>query len=58
MHADCQSRTLIYLEGDATMRTFEDREGKKQSSLNIIQTKLDVLKRPTQSDAEESEVGV
>ena len=40
------NRTLVYLEGDATMRVYEDADGKKQSALNLIQTKLDVLKRP------------
>lgn len=38
--------TLIYLEGDATMKTYEDAEGKKQSSLSLVQTKVEVLKRP------------
>lgn len=39
-------RTLVYLEGDASMSTYQDKEGKTQSSLNVIQTKIDVLKRP------------
>jgi single-stranded DNA-binding protein len=30
-------RTLVYVEGDASMRVYEDAEGKKQSSLNIVQ---------------------
>ncbi|KIW51446.1 hypothetical protein PV05_10164 [Exophiala xenobiotica] len=38
--------TLVYLEGDATMRVYEDADGKKQSALSLVQTKLDVLKRP------------
>lgn len=38
--------TLVYLEGDATMRTYEDAEGKKQSALSLVQTKVEVLKRP------------
>ncbi|KAL2409313.1 hypothetical protein ABEF95_015587 [Exophiala dermatitidis] len=42
--------TLVYLESDATMRTYEDADGKKQSSLNLVQTKLEVLKRPTPRD--------
>jgi single-stranded DNA-binding protein len=29
--------TLVYVEGDATMRTYEDREGKSRSALNITQ---------------------
>ena len=28
------------------MRTYDDAEGKKQSSLSLIQTKVEVLKRP------------
>lgn len=47
--------TLVYLEGDATMRTFEDAEGKKQSNLSVVQTKIEVLKRPV---AKEEEGGV
>lgn len=46
-------RTLVYLEGDATMKTYEDAEGRKQSSLNIVQTKLDVLKRPQPAEGEQ-----
>ncbi|OCT54981.1 Single-stranded DNA-binding protein RIM1, mitochondrial [Cladophialophora carrionii] len=47
--------TLVYLEGDATMRTYDDADGKKQSSLSIVQTKIEVLKRP-QSKEEEAVV--
>jgi single-stranded DNA-binding protein len=46
------SRTLVYLEGDATMRTYDDAEGKKQSSLSLVQTKLEVLKRPAPTEAD------
>ncbi len=28
------------------MKTYEDAEGKKQSSLSLVQTKVEVLKRP------------
>lgn len=38
--------TLVYLEGDASMRTYDDSDGKKQTSLNIVQTKIEVMKRP------------
>lgn len=31
------SRTLVYVEGDASMRVYQDAEGKKQSSLNVVQ---------------------
>jgi single-stranded DNA-binding protein len=40
-------RTLVYLEGDATMRSYEDSEGRKQSQLSLVQTKVEVLKRPS-----------
>ena len=48
-------RTLVYLEGDATMRTYDDAEGKKQSSLSLVQTKIEVLKRPTPTEANNAE---
>ncbi|KAK6368263.1 uncharacterized protein PV06_09448 [Exophiala oligosperma] len=44
--------TLVYLEGDATMRTYNDADGKKQSALNLVQTKVDVLKRPYPKEGE------
>ncbi|EXJ93125.1 hypothetical protein A1O3_01682 [Capronia epimyces CBS 606.96] len=50
--------TLVYLESDATMRTYEDSEGKKQSSLNLIQTKLEVLKRPQPREEEGTSDGL
>ncbi|KAJ9295509.1 hypothetical protein DTO271G3_5965 [Paecilomyces variotii] len=39
--------TLVYVEGDASIRTYEDAEGKKQSSLSVVQRTLEVLKRPS-----------
>lgn len=45
-------RTLVYLEGDASISLYEDSEGKKQSSLNIVQTKIEVLKRPLPKEEE------
>ncbi|KAJ5688932.1 hypothetical protein N7462_003324 [Penicillium macrosclerotiorum] len=38
--------TLVYVEGDASLRVYEDADGKKQSSLNIIQRSLEILSRP------------
>lgn len=29
--------TLVYLEGDASMRSYEDADGKRHSNLNIVQ---------------------
>ena len=30
-------RTLVYLEGEASMSQFQDAEGKSRSALNIVQ---------------------
>ncbi|KAI9874557.1 MAG: ssDNA-binding protein, mitochondrial [Pleopsidium flavum] len=38
--------TLIYVEGDASMRQYDDSEGKRQSALSITQRNIEVLKRP------------
>ncbi|KAL2754641.1 hypothetical protein ACRALDRAFT_2048894 [Sodiomyces alcalophilus JCM 7366] len=38
--------TLVYVEGDASMNTYQDAEGKTRSSLNIIQRNIEVLRRP------------
>ncbi|MCJ1400136.1 ssDNA-binding protein, mitochondrial [Xylographa trunciseda] len=40
--------TLVYVEGDASMRKFE-KDGKVESALSIVQQKLEVLKRPESS---------
>jgi hypothetical protein len=34
------------------MRNYEDHEGKKQSQLSLVQTRMDVLKRPTPTESE------
>ena len=44
-------RTLVYLEGDATMRTYE-KDGETQSALSLVQTKVEVLKRPVPKEGE------
>ncbi|PYH76357.1 putative ssDNA binding protein [Aspergillus uvarum CBS 121591] len=38
--------TLVFVEGDCAMRTYEDSNGNKRSSLNILQRTLEVLRRP------------
>ncbi|KAK1462833.1 single-strand binding protein family [Colletotrichum melonis] len=38
--------TLVYVEGEAAMRAYQDAEGKNRSSLSIIQRSIEVLKRP------------
>jgi hypothetical protein len=35
----------VYLEGDATMRSYE-KNGETLTALNLVQTKIEVLKRP------------
>ncbi|KAL5356534.1 hypothetical protein BJX96DRAFT_142969 [Aspergillus floccosus] len=45
--------TLVYIEGDASMRQWQDAEGKKQSSLSIVQRTLEVLKRPSTFTSED-----
>lgn len=30
-------RTLVYVEGDASLRSWENAEGQKQQALNIVQ---------------------
>lgn len=35
--ADVIYRTLVYLEGDASMRSYENADGQKQTNLNIVQ---------------------
>ncbi|KAJ9192256.1 hypothetical protein DTO166G4_6290 [Paecilomyces variotii] len=47
--------TLVYVEGDASIRTYEDAEGKKQSSLSVVQRTLEVLKRPSSESSFPSE---
>jgi len=36
------------------MRSYEDNEGKKQSQLSLVQTKMEVLKRPTPMESDAS----
>jgi len=41
--SNLEKGTLVYIEGDASMSTYQDGEGKTRSSLNIVQQKLEVL---------------
>ncbi|KAJ5146020.1 uncharacterized protein N7515_000584 [Penicillium bovifimosum] len=41
-----QKGTLVYVEGDARMSTWEDSEGHSRSTLNIVQRTIEVLRRP------------
>jgi single-stranded DNA-binding protein len=31
---------MVYVEGEATMNTYEDAEGQKRTSLNVVQREL------------------
>ena len=55
-NTDDRDRTLIYLEGDATMRTYEDKDGQTQSALSLVQTKIEVLKRAQPKTGEAAEI--
>ncbi|KAJ5775426.1 uncharacterized protein N7511_000437 [Penicillium nucicola] len=45
--------TLVLVEGDASLRNWEDSEGKSRTTLNFVQRNLEVLKR--QQNEEESQ---
>ncbi|KAK3375448.1 hypothetical protein B0H63DRAFT_279396 [Podospora didyma] len=47
--------TMVYVEGDASIRPYVDSEGKNRTSLNIVQTKIEVLKKPATEGSEEHE---
>lgn len=36
--------TLVYVEGDASMRSYENAEGQKQHALNIVQRMCSYLR--------------
>ncbi|KAK0646341.1 single-strand binding protein family [Cercophora newfieldiana] len=40
---------LVYIEGDASMSSYTDAEGKPRKSLSVIQRHLEVLRRPDTS---------
>ncbi|GKT88087.1 ssDNA binding protein [Colletotrichum tofieldiae] len=42
----CGYRSLVFVEGDASMSTYQDAEGKTRSSLNVVQRNIEVLRRP------------
>ncbi|KAJ9664979.1 ssDNA-binding protein, mitochondrial [Coniosporium apollinis] len=53
--------TLVYVDAEAQMRTFEDESGRKQSRLNLIQRNFEVLSKPARletSAAEEPDSGI
>ncbi|KAI0114864.1 nucleic acid-binding protein [Daldinia grandis] len=42
--------STVYVEGEATMNSYTDGEGKVRSALRIYQKNIEVLKRPTPSE--------
>ncbi|CRG87204.1 ssDNA binding protein, putative [Talaromyces islandicus] len=47
--------SLVLVEGDVTMRNYEDAEGKRHSAVSIVQRNIEVLKRGTPSEEHSSE---
>ncbi|CAI7603498.1 unnamed protein product [Penicillium palitans] len=41
-----QKGTVVFVEADAKMATWEDGDGNSRSTLNVVQRTLEVLKRP------------
>ncbi|CRL28701.1 Primosome PriB/single-strand DNA-binding [Penicillium camemberti] len=41
-----QKGTVVFVEADAKMVTWEDGDGNSRSTLNVVQRTLEVLKRP------------
>ena len=39
-------RTMMYIDADANMSTYEDQNGQKQTRLNLIQRSFEVLSKP------------
>lgn len=37
---------MVYVEGDAQMRQYDDAEGKKQSALSVVQREFDCSPLP------------
>ncbi|RAL02127.1 single-stranded DNA-binding protein [Aspergillus ibericus CBS 121593] len=46
-----QQGTLLFVEGDASIRQWEDADGKRQSTLSVVQRAVEVLKRPYNPEA-------
>ncbi|KAH7328491.1 putative ssDNA binding protein [Stachybotrys elegans] len=44
--------SLVFLEGDATMSTYQDANGQTRSSLSIVHRNIEVLKRRQTNDME------
>ncbi|KAL8414897.1 hypothetical protein RB594_005922 [Gaeumannomyces avenae] len=47
--------SMVYVDGDASMNTYEDTEGKMRSALNITQRNLELLKRPQSHEQDQQQ---
>ncbi|KAK0389288.1 hypothetical protein NLU13_2863 [Sarocladium strictum] len=47
--------TTVYVDGNATLNTYQDAEGKTRSGLNITQRSFEVVKRPQGAPSEQTE---
>ncbi|PHH85298.1 hypothetical protein CDD83_629 [Cordyceps sp. RAO-2017] len=47
--------STIYVEGDATVNTYQDANGQTRSNLSIVQRSLELLKRSNHPDAQSNE---
>ncbi|SPN98366.1 related to single-stranded DNA-binding protein [Cephalotrichum gorgonifer] len=45
--------STVYVEGDASVGTYQDAEGKNRTALNIIQRSIEVIKRPNTDSSHE-----
>ncbi|KAG6001774.1 hypothetical protein E4U21_003819 [Claviceps maximensis] len=45
--------TMMYIEGDAAMTSYQDKDGQPRSSLSIIQRNFEILKRPQPTEQSE-----
>ncbi|KEY71882.1 hypothetical protein S7711_06023 [Stachybotrys chartarum IBT 7711] len=47
--------SMVLVEGDASISTYQDSNGQNRSNFNVIQRNLDVLRRPHAPETEQSE---
>ncbi|KAF2669168.1 single-strand binding protein family [Microthyrium microscopicum] len=47
-----QKGTLIHLDADARMSSYDDAEGQKKSNLSLVQRSIEILARPKGASAE------
>ncbi|RCI11235.1 hypothetical protein L249_7244 [Ophiocordyceps polyrhachis-furcata BCC 54312] len=47
--------SLVYIEGDATLSQYLDNDGRRQTSLGIVQRTLSVLNAPQRSKRQDGE---